>query len=86
MMADPMGLKGKYGQALKAIMLEAIEDVGLEEAAMDLFLMSSALCETAMGRDRAAKYFADIAFALKSGDEGWKALDERDRRGTKLDA
>jgi hypothetical protein len=81
-----MGPDGKYGQELEAILLEAIEDVGLEETATTLAIMSSGLCEAAMGRDRAAKYFADIAFALKSGDEGWKALDERDRRGTKLDA
>ena len=85
-MAGLMGPDGKYGQELEAILLEAIEDVGLEEAAMDLFLMSSALCETAMGRDRAGKYFADIAFAMKNGDEGWKALDERDGRGPRLDA
>jgi hypothetical protein len=39
-----------------------------------------------MGRDRAGKYFADIAFAMKNGDEGWKALDERDGRGPRLDA
>ena len=67
-------------------MLEAIEDVGFEEAAMDLVVMSSGLCEAAMGRDRAVKYFADIAFGMKNGDEGWKALDERDGRGTRLDA
>ena len=85
-MANPMGPDGKYGQALKAILLEAIEDVGLEETAMDLVIMSSGLCEAAMGRHRAGKYFADIAFAMKTGDEGWKALDERDGRGPRLDA
>jgi hypothetical protein len=85
-MADPMDPDGKYGRAIKAILLEAIEDVGLEKTAMNLVIMASGLCEAAMGRDRAVQYFAGIAFALKSGDEGWKALDERNGRGTRLDA
>lgn len=85
-MAGLMGPDGKYGQELEAILLEAIEDVGLEETATTLAIMSSGLCEAAMGTDRTVQYFADIVFALKNGDEGWKALDERDRRGTRLDA
>jgi hypothetical protein len=77
---------GKYGRAISDILFEAIKDVGLEKTALDLVLISSGLCEAAMGSDRAGKYFADIAFAMKNGAEGWKALEERDGRGPRLDA
>lgn len=85
-MAGLMGPDGEFGQELSAILQAAVEDVGLEEVARALAIMSAGLCEMGMGKDLAVKYFADISFALKNGAEGWKALDERDRRGTRLDA